>query len=43
MSEWRVTYTATLWVEADSEAEAIELAVDEWGDTPDGTWEAERF
>jgi hypothetical protein len=43
MSEWKVSYVAEMWVEADSEDEAIEKAVDEWAGMPDGNWEAERY
>lgn len=37
---YQVEYSATYWVEANSEDEAIELAMEEHYDTPDGSWEA---
>jgi hypothetical protein len=38
---WQVEYSATYWVMADSEDEAIELAIEEHSKGPDGSWEAE--
>jgi hypothetical protein len=36
---WQVNYNATYWVEADSEDEAIELAIEKHADMPNGDWE----
>jgi hypothetical protein len=41
MPMYAVTYTASVWVEAHDEEEAIDLAIEEWEDHPDGTWEAQ--
>jgi len=38
---WQVEYSATYWVQAESEDEAIELAIEEHSKGPDGSWEAE--
>ena len=38
---WQVEYSATYWVKADSEDEAIELAIEEHAKGPDGSWDAE--
>lgn len=40
MSVWRVDYSATYFVEAETEDEAIDLAIEEHGENPDGIWEA---
>lgn len=37
---YQVEYTATYWVEAESEDEAIELAIYEHEDLPNGDWNA---
>jgi hypothetical protein len=37
---WQVEYSATYWVEADSEEEAIEKGMEEHADMPNGDWEA---
>jgi hypothetical protein len=37
---WQVEYSAAYWVEADSEDEAIELAMEKHADLPDGDWNA---
>jgi hypothetical protein len=37
---WQVEYSATYWVEATNEDEAIEKAIEEHADLPDGSWEA---
>jgi hypothetical protein len=37
---WQVEYSATYWVEATSEDEAIELAIEEHSDMPNGDWSA---
>lgn len=37
---YQVEYSATYWVEAESEEEAIELAIMEHEDMPNGDWEA---
>jgi hypothetical protein len=36
---WQVNYTATYWVRASSEDEAIDLAIEEHEKFPDGSWE----
>jgi len=38
---WQVEYSATYWVQAESEDEAIELAIEEHSNGPDGSCEAE--
>lgn len=40
MATWQVEYNATYWVEAASEEEAIQLAIDEHEDMPNGDWDA---
>ena len=37
---WQVDYSASYWVEAETEEEAIELAIAEHEDLPNGDWEA---
>jgi hypothetical protein len=37
---YQVEYSATYWVMADSEEEAIELGIFEHEDMPNGDWEA---
>jgi hypothetical protein len=37
---WQVEYNATYWVEAETEDEAIELAMEQHSDLPDGDWNA---
>lgn len=37
---YQVEYTAAYWVEANSEEEAIELAMKEQAEMPNGDWEA---
>jgi len=37
---YQVEYSATYWVEAESEEQAIELAIEEHTDMPNGDWEA---
>lgn len=37
---WQVEYNATYWVEAETEDEAIEKAIEAHADTPDGDWNA---
>jgi hypothetical protein len=37
---WQVEYSAAYWVEATSEDEAIEKAMEEHSEFPDGSWEA---
>jgi hypothetical protein len=37
---WQVEYNAAYWVEATSEDEAIEKAMELHADLPDGSWEA---
>ena len=41
MASWQVTYDATYWVEAETEEEAIEKAIEIHADMPDGDWNAE--
>jgi hypothetical protein len=38
---WQVEYSATYWVKAESEDEAIELAIEQHSEFPDGDWQAE--
>lgn len=40
MKTYQVNYNATYWVEAESEEQAIELAIDTHEHSPDGDWEA---
>jgi hypothetical protein len=40
MKTYQVEYNATYWVKANSEEEAIEKAIEEHADMPDGDWEA---
>jgi hypothetical protein len=40
LKTWQVEYSATYWVKATSEDEAIELAIESHGDMPNGDWEA---
>jgi hypothetical protein len=40
MATWQVEYSATYWVEAETEDEAIEKGIEEHADMPDGSWEA---
>ena len=37
---WQVEYNAAYWVEATSEDEAIDKAMELHADLPDGSWEA---
>jgi hypothetical protein len=37
---YQVEYSATYWVVAESEQQAIELAIEEHNDMPNGDWEA---
>jgi hypothetical protein len=37
---YQVEYQATYWVQAESEEQAIELAIEEHNDMPNGDWEA---
>ena len=39
---YEVRYEATYWVRASNEDEAIELAIEQHSETPDGSWEAVR-
>jgi spore germination protein YaaH len=39
LKTWQVNYTATYWVRATSEDEAIDLAMEQHADLPDGSWE----
>jgi hypothetical protein len=40
MKTWQVEYNAAYWVEATSEDEAIEKAMESHAEFPDGSWEA---
>lgn len=40
MKTYQVEYSATYWVEAESEEQAIELAIEQHEDLPDGDWNA---
>ncbi len=40
MKTYQVEYQATYWVQAESEEQAIELAIEEHIDMPNGDWEA---
>jgi hypothetical protein len=40
MKTWQVNYIATYWVRAETEDEAIDLAMEEHFNNPDGSWEA---
>lgn len=42
MTKYEVSYTAYYFVEADNEDEAIELAMEEHYENPDGSWEIEN-
>jgi hypothetical protein len=37
---YQVEYNATYWVEAESEEQAVELAIIQHEDMPDGDWNA---
>jgi hypothetical protein len=39
LKTWQVEYSATYWVEATSEDEAIDKAMEQHADLPDGSWE----
>jgi hypothetical protein len=40
LKTWQVEYSATYWVEATNEEEAIEKAIESHADLPNGDWEA---
>jgi len=40
MATWQVEYTATYWVEAETEEEAIDKGMEVHSDLPDGDWNA---
>jgi len=40
LKTWQVEYSATYWVKATSEDEAIELGIEEHSNLPNGDWEA---
>jgi hypothetical protein len=40
METYQVEYNATYWVDAESEDEAIDLAMEKHADMPDGDWNA---
>ena len=37
---WQIEYNATYWVEAESEDEAVEAAIERHSKSPDGDWSA---
>jgi hypothetical protein len=40
MKTWQVEYSAAYWVKAETEDEAIELAIEQHSDLPNGDWNA---
>jgi hypothetical protein len=40
---WQVEYSSTYWVEAESEDEAIEAAIERHAKSPDGDWSADLY
>lgn len=40
--KYEVRYEATYWVEANDEDEAIDLAIEQHSENPDGSWDAVR-
>jgi hypothetical protein len=40
MKTYRVDYTASYWVEAEDEADAIDLGMEHHFELPDGDWQA---
>lgn len=40
MKTWQVEYTAVYWVDAETEDEAIDLAIEQHSDLPNGDWNA---
>ena len=38
---YQVEYSATYWVEAESEDEALDLAMEQHAKNPDGDWDAQ--
>ena len=40
IKSWQVEYSATYWVDAETEDEAIELGMEQHYEFPDGSWEA---
>lgn len=40
MKTYQVEYSATYWVQAENEEQAIELAIEQHEDLPDGDWNA---
>ena len=40
MKSYQVEYNAVYWVNAESEEQAIELAIEQHQDLPNGDWEA---
>jgi hypothetical protein len=40
LKTWQVEYNATYWVEASSEDEAIDKAMEQHSELPDGDWNA---
>jgi hypothetical protein len=40
MKSWQVEYSATYWVNAETEDEAIELGMEKHSELPDGDWNA---
>jgi hypothetical protein len=42
MTKYVVIYQAEISVEADTEEQALDYAIDEWGANPDGVWTVEK-
>ncbi len=40
IKSWQVEYSATYWVDAETEDEAIDKAMESHAEFPDGSWEA---
>lgn len=40
MKTYCIEYSAVYWIKAESEEQAIELAIEEHNDMPNGDWEA---
>jgi hypothetical protein len=40
---WQVEYSATYWAEAETEEQAIELAIERHAKLPDGDWSADLY
>ena len=42
MTKWVATYEASVTVEADTEEQALDYAIDAWGANPDGAWTVQK-